>query len=121
MRFLKSWVFLFTTLFGLLIALLLYNIVYLAGSNLPDSDLVVEQPLPIGYTLWDVDNQRVIDVQPCPHSWAVAPTWYSWDQYVPALDRTFGFGYGVIVDGHAWQQLQPEGYEAPSSCGKAYE
>ena len=97
---------------------LLLNLVVL---DLPDNEIVVEKPLPIGYTLWDVDNQRVIDVQPCPHSWTAAPSWYSWGQYIPALDRTFGFGYGVIIDGHAWQELQPEGYEPPSSCGKAYE
>ncbi len=103
----------------LVVAGAIHAAIHVGVLNLEQED--TKPPLPIGYTLYDLTSQRVIDVQPCPHSWAVGPSWYSGDQYIPGLDRTFEFGYGVVLTTQViWVELQPKGYKAPSSCGPAY-
>ena len=43
----------------------------------------VPQVVPIGYTLYNVSTNTIIDVMPCPHSWRLAPDWYSTNQWMP--------------------------------------
>ena len=119
MRWLDEWFF-FWLLMGLT-ALIVVGGIFVAIVGDGDPAEAPPDPAPIGYTLYDVTNNRVIDIQPCPHSWRLAPDWYSTDQWMPGFGRKYDFGYGVATPGGILAELKPVGYEAPASCGPAYE
>ncbi len=78
-------------------------------------------PPPIGYTLYDVTNNRIIDIQPCPHPWGQFPTFQSFDQWMPNFGRKYDFGNGFSTLGGVFLELRPKGYVAPAECGQAYD
>jgi len=81
----------------------------------------VPQIAPIGYTLYNASTNTLIDVQPCPHSWSLAPNIYSTDQWMPEFGYKFDFGFWVATSGGILVELKPKGYTPGPECGAAYQ
>ncbi len=99
-------------------AVLIVTGIFAAFGN--DAETPLEPP-PIGYTLYDVTNNRIIDIQPCPHPWGQFPTFQSFDQWMPNFGRKYDFGNGFSTLGGVFLELRPKGYVAPAECGQAYD